>query len=584
MKIKALMLGTAACALLAAPAMAQDTSTATPPKHRHHADSVQERLDRMERLIEEQQAEIRELKGEHGMSGGAASGGATGNATPAAEPGVSAAQFEALQNQMYETQAEVKAATTPKDKKIHMKGVTVTFGGFAAAESVYRTHGEEADIGSSFSALPFAGPGGAGSSSATNGQMAEFRMSGRQSRISGLAEGNFDADTKFSYYGEFDFLGAAASANSNESNSYTPRIRNLYGTVNWTDLGLEFLYGQSWSLVTLTGSGMSERSELAPPTIDAQYVPGFDWTRQPQLRLVKQFGDEFWIGGSVENPQSTIGGSAPSDLALLDVNTGTCNNGGNGTAGAEFNPCIKLSFNHVPDLVGKVAWEPNLIGAGNIHLEAFGIYRDFYDESAVGAAITSTNVQQNDTSGGGFGGAALVKVVPGLLDVQADIMTGRGIGRYGSGQLSDVTYNIDGSLHPLNETMWMGGATLHAGSSLDLYVYGGDEQESSYFGQKNAAGAADSWGYGNYEYDNTACFSLTAPGKCTGNARSVWQVTPGLWWTPYVGDFGKFKIGLQYSHTELDAFRGLNTLSKTGYGSPTAKDDMIFTSFRYYPF
>ncbi len=51
--------------------------------------------------------------------------------------------------------------------------------------------------------------------------MGEFRMTARQSRISGLAEGNFDADTHFTYYGEFDFLGAAQTANSGESNSYT---------------------------------------------------------------------------------------------------------------------------------------------------------------------------------------------------------------------------------------------------------------------------------------------------------------------------------------------------------------------------
>jgi hypothetical protein len=562
--------------------MAQDTSAATPPKHHHHADSVQERLDRMERLIEEQQAEIRALKGEHGMSGGATSGGATSAAMPAAEPAVSAAQFEALQNQMYETQAQVKASLTPHDKKIRLKGVTVTFGGFAAAESVYRSKSESADIGSSYSAIPFAGPGGSGASAANNGHMSEFRMTGRQSRISGLAEGNFDADTKFSYYGEFDFLGAASSANSNESNSYTPRIRNLYGTVNWTDLGLEFLYGQSWSLVTLTGSGMSERSELAPPTIDAQYVPGFSWTRQPQLRLVKNFDDQLWLGVSVENPQTTIGGSAPDDLVGLDVNTGSCNGGGTGTAGAEFNPCISLSFNHIPDTVGKVAWEPGFFGAGVVHLEAFGLYRDFYDRSGVGTNLAA--VTNHDSSGGGYGGSALIKAVPGLLDIQADIMTGSGIGRYGSGQLSDVTYNIDGSLKPLNETMYMGGVTLHAGSTLDLYVFGGQEQEGSHWGSTDAAKNAFQWGYGNPNYDNTACFSFTAPGKCTGNTKAIWQITPGMWWTPYAGDFGKFKIGLQYSHTEREAFNGLDTVAKSGHGAPTTSDDMVFTSFRYYPF
>ena len=37
---------------------------------------------------------------------------------------------------------------------------------------------------------------------------------------------------------KFDFLGAAQSANSNESNSFTPRIRNLYATVDWERLRL----------------------------------------------------------------------------------------------------------------------------------------------------------------------------------------------------------------------------------------------------------------------------------------------------------------------------------------------------------
>jgi phosphate-selective porin OprO/OprP len=115
MKFKTLLLGTAACALIAAPALAQDKSA--PPKH-HHGESMAARLDRMERLIEEQQAEIRELKGERGMaSGGAASAGATAEATPPAQPEVSAQQFEALQNQVYEMSAANKGQATVKMAK-----------------------------------------------------------------------------------------------------------------------------------------------------------------------------------------------------------------------------------------------------------------------------------------------------------------------------------------------------------------------------------------------------------------------------------------------------------------------------------
>ena len=54
----------------------------------------------------------------------------------------------------------MKAATTPQDKKIHFKGITFTFGGFLAMESVWRSNNLESDIGSpGFSWLPFPGPG-----------------------------------------------------------------------------------------------------------------------------------------------------------------------------------------------------------------------------------------------------------------------------------------------------------------------------------------------------------------------------------------------------------------------------------------
>jgi gas vesicle protein len=56
-----LLIGAAASGLLATQAVAQDAPTS---KHRHHrsADGVAERLDRLEHLIEEQQAEIHRLK------------------------------------------------------------------------------------------------------------------------------------------------------------------------------------------------------------------------------------------------------------------------------------------------------------------------------------------------------------------------------------------------------------------------------------------------------------------------------------------------------------------------------------------
>jgi len=562
MKFRTLLLGTAACALLAGSALAQDAAPAgdAPKKHHHHHDAAamstgSDRLELLEKRVEQQSQEIQDLKAQVGQGSGQ----------------VTTAQFEALQNQVYETQATVKAVATPHDKKLHMKGVTFTFGGFLAMESVFRSNNLESDIGSpGFSSIPFKGPGGTPGNAVDIGHTREFRFSARQSRVSGLVEGDLDPTTHLSGYGEFDFLGAAASANSKESNSYQPRVRNIYGTVDWSDIGLKFLFGQSWSLATLDGKGISERSELAPPTIEAQYVPGFVWTRQPQLRLVKNFGDELWIAISAENPQTTIGGTAPSGVSIVTVNGNSFSTAGaNSTADAEFNPGIQLSLNQVPDVIGKVAWEPSFFD-GTVHLEGVGIEREFYDR--IGVTGNQNSFANHTTSGGGGGVAGMIKLWPDVLDVQFDTLFGSGIGRYGSGQLSDVTYNASGTLHPLNEDMEMVGATLHATSAFDFYVYAGREHDDpSSFSKPNQGG------YGNLTYVNTGCFSYNSTATCKGNVQQVEQITAGFWDKAYNGDYGSFRIGLQYSYTYLTAMEGVG-------GAPHTSDNMVFTSFRYYPF
>ena len=100
MNFKALLLGTAACAALAGSAFAQDAPADAPKKHHHHhedaASTGSDRLERLEKLVEQQSQEIQDLKAQMGGQGSGQ---------------VSAAQFEALQNQVYETQATVKTAT-----------------------------------------------------------------------------------------------------------------------------------------------------------------------------------------------------------------------------------------------------------------------------------------------------------------------------------------------------------------------------------------------------------------------------------------------------------------------------------------
>jgi hypothetical protein len=112
MNFKTLLLGTAACALMAVPAFAQTTSatttttTTTTTKHHHHVAPVGDsRMDRMEKMIEEQSEEIKELKAQVGTTQSA------DTSAPAPSGTVSSAEFEALQNQVYEQQASTAALT-----------------------------------------------------------------------------------------------------------------------------------------------------------------------------------------------------------------------------------------------------------------------------------------------------------------------------------------------------------------------------------------------------------------------------------------------------------------------------------------
>ena len=92
-----------------------------------------------------------------------------------------------------ETQKSISEPPTA----IHVKGITITPGGFLAAETVRRTRALAADINTPFNSLTMPG--------ASQSTMGEFFGSGRQSRISMLAEGRLKS-VKLSGYVESDFL------------------------------------------------------------------------------------------------------------------------------------------------------------------------------------------------------------------------------------------------------------------------------------------------------------------------------------------------------------------------------------------
>jgi hypothetical protein len=497
-----------------------------------------------------------------------------------------AASAEAKVNEQIQTiPGDIQTAVAraaPKTDKIYYKGITLTLGGFAAAEAVYRTRNNVSDIGSNYSKIPY--------DNNVLSHTDELRGTGRQSRISFLAQGNIDKSTVASFYGEFDFLAGPTTANSNESNSFSPRIRHVYGAIDWNDSGWHLLAGQNWSLATMNGKGITPRNEDIPPTIEAQYVPGFVWARQPQIRLTKDLDDkQLWLAVSLENPQTTFASAATGTATSFGGVTINDNAAGIGLLSSANN----FSFNHVPDIIAKVAYEPDMGGSRPLHLEFFGIGRQFYDRvniaagsQATTAGLVAGNVTDN-TWGGGIGGGVTWTAVPKLLDVQFNALTGKGIGRYGSGQLPDAIPGPGGNLVALPETIALAGATIHATPQLDLYAYGGAEIEGSEAVDTKVGTTLLHLGYGNNNATLGNCF--VELGSCSPDTRQVDQITVGFWDKAYTGSFGQVRVGLQYSHTELRAFPGLAGTNSAGLAAgsivrPTTSDDMVFTSFRYYPF
>jgi hypothetical protein len=156
----------------------------------------------------------------------------------------------------------------------------------------------------------------------------EFHGTARQSRISLLVEGNIDPYQKLTGHYESDFLGTGTTSNYNQTNSWAARLRHAYFTYDNIGWRFHFLGGQTWSLLTQNQVGITPRKENIPLTIDANYVVGFNFTRQWQLRFVGDVAPGIALGVSVENPATIFGAStatAPLGLGAAFASGGIVN-------------------------------------------------------------------------------------------------------------------------------------------------------------------------------------------------------------------------------------------------------------------
>jgi hypothetical protein len=494
-----------------------------------------------------------------------------------------------LRNALYSLQEPI-ASSNPAPEQIYNKqmespitlrfrGINITPGGYAAGEFVRRSRALGADLSTPYNSLTMPG--------ASQSQLSEFFGSGRQSKATVFVDGKL-ANVDLSSYISTDFLSSGVTSTSTETNSYTLRLRQAWAQAKFNN-GWSFLAGQAWSLVTENGFGigpdddMGKTNDARPKTIDPNYNVGFDFARQWGLRLTKSF-DKVAFAVAVENAQGTA------------TTHGNANNYLFTQAGASnsYNTLSTYTFNPSPDLIAKIAFDP---GFG--HYEIFGLYDRFTDRVFPCEDIASTTTCGGSTTpgpnptdafnysknGGGVGASARWLFAK-RLTLGLKGFGGSGIGRYAPGGLPDATVNPDGTVRLVKNLQGIGTLELKT-KHVDFYSYGGVEYADRTWSVDPISGKPV--GYGAPGFNNTGCYTETAPGtsgvvsgpvpgslaNCTSDTRALIEGTVGFWYRFYSGPKGRFQYGTQYSYVTRNTWVGDGR-------QPNGIDNMVFTSFRYY--
>ena len=483
---------------------------------------------------------------------------------------------------------------------IHFRGINITPGGFVAAEFVRRSRALGTDVSTPFSSLTMPG--------ASQNNLPEFFGTARQSRPT-IYFAAHPGKVDLSGYISGDFLSAGVTSTATQTNSYTFRIRQAWAQAKFAG-GWSFMGGQMWSLLTegkvsiAPSDDAGRTNDARPSTIDSTYNVGFTFARQTGARITKTFGSKVALAFAVENPQATVTTSGNTNNYLL-VQQGASSN---------YNSTSTYGFNPSPDLIAKIAFDP---GFG--HYEVFGVSSRFQDRvfpcqqfastttggvttytdvspacPSLAAAATAAGAYDSSKSAGGFGANARWNLFNKHIVFGLHGFGGSGMGRYGAAQLSDVSINADGTVHPVKDLQGL--ATLEWKSKkLDVYSYVGSEYAGRTFSydpvQSSISATPVFVGYGAPTFNNSGCYTETVPGtttlvsgpvsgslsKCSAQTRDVTEGTIGFWYRFFSGPRGRYQWGVQYSYvnraTWADEVHGLE---------PHGLDNMIFTSFRYY--
>jgi len=500
--------------------------------------------------------------------------------------------------------AEKKVDALEHPASIAYKGVRLTPGGFFDLTGVYRTHAMNSGPASQFNAIPLENALTSSTSSTAVGGLSEFELNARGTRLTLRADADAGS-TKLAGYVEGDFYGTPL-ANPNQTTAYAFRIRQGWGRASWAN-GWKITGGQMWNLVTMNRRAADADAVWTPNVIDTNYVVGYDWGRQAELRIAKTFDKKYTIAMGLVDP------SALSNLNTVTTNgqvagLATAGSGNLGTsplasclASASLCPVANpYSTNMAPDLVLKLAYDDPKFG----HYEIKGVGRFFRERVLAQAAVAATGgvttafpavtAHNAYSDGAGIGGGAIIPVLPKKIDFVFQGLYGKGISRYEDAGQYDVwirTNTVDSKLGTLTSAGADNGLQLvksfsavvgfetHPTPKWEADLYFGDEYYyRDLYSVYSTTGASTI-----NQYVLTGYGSPTA--AVGGNNKNIALGTATVWYDLYKGSYGTLRYGAQYEYTQRGTWsgNGKSLLSQQSVAGTTLKgiDNIGQFSIRY---
>jgi hypothetical protein len=338
--------------------------------------------------------------------------------------------------------------------------------GFMDLTPFWRDKNAGSSMGSNFGSVPY--------NNTANGNLSETKFSIQNSRLGLRLDGDWKG-AHFIGYNEFDFNGTSGSASLAVSNgAVVPRLRLF-----WVDVRkdkIEFLAGQSWSMLTPNRRGISALPGdlFYTQVIDINYMAGLTWTRQPGIRVLFHPNNSLTFGFSAEQPDQYMGGSAGGSASVLPTAlTGLANTQlDNGVTIATANAYLAQPT-VTPDFIAKIAWDPS----SRFHFEVAGIESTFKTAlnltgSTLSIPSTGTFNDHPTTIGAGLQFGANAEIFHNFRLITTNYITD-GDGRYLFGQAPDLIVRADGTLSPVKAGSTLDGFEATLGRTLLYAYYGG---------------------------------------------------------------------------------------------------------------